>query len=982
MSELHARTVTVTLFGSPQVALNGTPCHFGSTKALALLAYLALSNQLHDRAELAALLWPESDNKRARGALRYTLSRIRKELGDGYILADNRQMGLDPEADWQVDVAMMRFCFRTISRLFSALNESSNMDSAIKSISGADVATIEQGVALYRADFLHGFTLRDAELFNEWVFFQAEELRREFAAALQILLAYYEERQQWGRATAHARRWLSLNTLDESVHCRLLTLYAAAGEWAALHSHYASLVELVEREMGVPPLEETQTLYAQLCQEETRVVSAVSPAVPAPLSTDQRAQQVLRKKMQRFWIDEFLLPLYEQHTFIRLQMLFTYQPIEHPWADVLETPASLPESREVAGIQEAFLAADRALLVLGAPGAGKTISLAELANLLLLQWTEQKGSQDDYVLPVILNLSNWSEQRTAIDRWVVDELVAKYQIPRRWGRKWLERERLLFLLDGLDEVTLEWRGACITAINTFRQDHGLADLVVSCRQDAYQLAIREHNVRLQLNGAVILQPLTQHQIAQIAKEDVAQLIFSNRALQETAQSPLMLSLLQQALPSAGQTPVSTAVSHDPSLQDDAHAFLAGRKEQIVAFFVAHMLQRQMVRHTDAAQSSKTSYSALQTTSYLAWLAYQMQQHHQAIFLIEQIQPSWLGKLRLQWAYLYLTRLLISLFIGTLATWCFIQLIAINPPHFQLRSLQTLGTAVGITHSPWTELVALAILIAAAGIVAGTVDGLFFIWCQQRQQSGIQQEGQLFIPLGWLHLIVVSAAVWATVALPIAAVDAWPLASFIGGLQVLGGIMTYGYLGYGQSFRTEIRSRGALQWSWRNAAIAGGIGVGLSLLWSAIIWLQDPSAVAWQLNVLSNGLMLFLLGGITGRQPEVRNRPNEGTRIAWRNGIQAILYVALLPGLLVGLTVTVASGLYTALMMGLLASTAHGLNDVIKHGIVRLLLWYEKAIPLNSAALLNHAADSALLRRVGGAYTFRHRLIQDYFAETE
>ena len=36
------------------------------------------------------------------------------------------------------------------------------------------------------------------------------------------------------------------------------------------------------------------------------------------------------------------------------------------------------------------------------------------------------------------------------------------------------------------------------------------------------------------------------------------------------------------------------------------------------------------------------YSEAQATAWLAWLARGMQQHGQTIFLIEQLQPSWLS----------------------------------------------------------------------------------------------------------------------------------------------------------------------------------------------------------------------------------------------------------------------------------------------------------------------------------------------------
>ena len=133
--------LSITLLGAPQIVLNGRSLHFRSVKVEALLAYLATSGMLHDRAELAALLWAESDNKRARGALRYTLSLIKKELGDGYLIINRRQVGMDPEANWAADVVQMR-------QLLGPALEPGNglVDEA--------VPDIEKGVDLYQADFL------------------------------------------------------------------------------------------------------------------------------------------------------------------------------------------------------------------------------------------------------------------------------------------------------------------------------------------------------------------------------------------------------------------------------------------------------------------------------------------------------------------------------------------------------------------------------------------------------------------------------------------------------------------------------------------------------------------------------------------------------------------------------------------------------------------------------------------------------------
>ena len=49
-------------------------------KSLALLCYLAAKGGRHLRRDLAELLWPQSDERRARADLRSALAKLRKTL--------------------------------------------------------------------------------------------------------------------------------------------------------------------------------------------------------------------------------------------------------------------------------------------------------------------------------------------------------------------------------------------------------------------------------------------------------------------------------------------------------------------------------------------------------------------------------------------------------------------------------------------------------------------------------------------------------------------------------------------------------------------------------------------------------------------------------------------------------------------------------------------------------------------------------------
>src|SRR6266540_7199700 len=73
------------VLGAPRLERDGQQVELNLRKALALLVYLAVSDQPHSRDALATLLWPEGDGREGRARLRRTLHRL-NELLDLYRL--------------------------------------------------------------------------------------------------------------------------------------------------------------------------------------------------------------------------------------------------------------------------------------------------------------------------------------------------------------------------------------------------------------------------------------------------------------------------------------------------------------------------------------------------------------------------------------------------------------------------------------------------------------------------------------------------------------------------------------------------------------------------------------------------------------------------------------------------------------------------------------------------------------------------------
>ena len=60
----------------------------------------------------------------------------------------------------------------------------------------------------------------------------------------------------------------------------------------------------------------------------------------------------------------------------------------------------------------------------------------------------------------------------------------------------------------------------------------------------------------------------------------------------------------------------------------------------------------------------------------------------------------------------------------------------------------------------------------------------------------------------------------------------------------------------------------------------------------------------------------------------------------------------------------------------------GTDTVIKHLVLRVMLWRNGDIPTNYAKVLDHASNLILMRKVGGGYIFVHRYLLEHFAAIE
>ncbi|MGW7494245.1 NACHT domain-containing protein [Streptomyces luteogriseus] len=165
----------------------------------------------------------------------------------------------------------------------------------------------------------------------------------------------------------------------------------------------------------------------------------------------------------------------------------------------------------------------RRLVILGEPGAGKSVLLIRLLRHII----ETRTPSDP--VPVLFSLSSWNPQELTLKTWLADQLrrahpALRGTATRRDGsddlaQALLDAGRILPLLDGLDELSQVWHATAIHALN--RDLPAKQPLVVACRAAPYRDALTHPGGMVRLNGAAAIEllPLERDVAADYLRRD-------------------------------------------------------------------------------------------------------------------------------------------------------------------------------------------------------------------------------------------------------------------------------------------------------------------------------------------------------------------------------------------------------------------------------------------------------------------------------
>ena len=735
-------------------------------------------------------------------------------------------------------------------------------------------------------------------------------------------------------------------------------------------------------------------------------------------SMEQRNRRILLGHVENAWIKGVLDASLHGAALLDLGIKQDPEAVtKYPWAIKKEsTDETLPAGTSMLEIFE-NIGMGRSLLILGAPGSGKTTMLLELARQLI---AHARTDMTDPI-PMVFNLASWTEKLSLAD-WLAQELNNLYSVPRKTAPDWVKGNKLLLLLDGLDEVRQESRTKCVEAINAFRKEHGLTSLAVCSRSQDYA----DLNAKLSFEGAIEVQPLTQKQITEFFNRfgdemaGIKQALEKDSALREMAETPLFLSIVIMAY--RDKQDVDILVMKDEKAQ---------RK---------HLFNTYIERIFEHPRAKNMSFKKQDVLYWLAWLALKMKGRGQSVFYLDHID---------QILQPHIQNILHLVFFAFIFSGIGAAFASINP-----------GIAGWFSET-----------FSFIGIVIGFVVGFIAINTNSKQKGRNLYEYNETLRWSWkkawkntwLLLVILTALIVLDrliflFAGPFFVVFYYLLAGLtlkqedepqnnqhkftgtnLGLVRNNSRQMCAKLVGWFQQVlqRGSQLSRPAelLKWSLRKAGrgLVIGLMIGLIAVFIALFvsfvtiyiisrmkgftdfsFIDEFQQNSWILLLLLRlliffvvilGVVGFLLYGLASGELETRDSPNQGIRkslesifLVWLISIGifgAISDFILIPiagifGLSFGSSISMSIPYYFAGFLfgaltfgsffGFVLGVYYGGYAVIYHYILRIILYRSGHVPLNYVRFLDHCVDLIFLRRVGGGYIFVHRLLMEHFAE--
>lgn len=565
-------------------------------------------------------------------------------------------------------------------------------------------------------------------------------------------------------------------------------------------------------------------------------------------------------------------------------------------------------------IQKAFDEKGR-LLILGNPGVGKTVLLLKLA-LELLKKTDIKKKE---AFPVIFNLASWADEYENFEDWLISVLNSSEGLSKDFARKLLQEERIVFLLDGLDELARdeekteasEKRADCLKSLNEYL-DRGKKAVICSREEEFAEMrdltgkdAPVSAKVKIHdLSEAEILNSLMKAQLDNENKVAATNLL----EIVKKAENEIFLKVLR------------TPFYFTTALEVFDKQILEEKEFPKYQNELENYLRRNFIDKKLNKVSSRNNFHDKQKNEHwLKCLAQLMKKKQLIIFELADLQPD---DLTSRWKFRLVFGLIVSLVVGWFVAYVFGLNEGLN---------ETLGF----------------------GLLFGLVSGSVFVLLLgsvkiQTEDTFILDISRLFDWTYWKVILFNGLVLTLILGLV--------LSIILGLIVVLVEVLFLGWLD-----DLYVLFVGSLK---AGLYISWGIG-----LFTCLLIGFDKLKVVRQFSRLENPYQRvsggFIINLIFVELLIIFNLVGLNF---WHLYLQNIYFIG---------TFFIISFSILFYCPALLLRT-----PLFRHLILRFCLYQEDKMPLKYATFLDYSAEIGILEKDGGHWRFRHQNLQDYLADLD
>jgi len=291
---MHAGTsghpcLTIYLFGSLELRRdNELLPSLATQKTQSLLAYLILHCQRpHSRYELATLFWGDRDDVHAHHSLSTALWRIRRLLGEDYLLADSTSVQFNPASSFWLDVTEFEKladprgipCTAKKPRAYPE-----PMQKVADFPAHSEIESLKSAIELYRGDLLEDF-------YDDWCIEERYRLEALYLNVLSRLVTWHQTQGDAGAVLTYAQKYLVHDPLAENIHFAVMRAFVALGDQVMAQRQWQLCCETRQQELHAPPSPE-------MLKQAEKILGAHF-TIPLPVAQTQVKPSPRRGSLER-----------------------------------------------------------------------------------------------------------------------------------------------------------------------------------------------------------------------------------------------------------------------------------------------------------------------------------------------------------------------------------------------------------------------------------------------------------------------------------------------------------------------------------------------------------------------------------------------------------------------------------------------------------------------------------------------------------